>query len=388
LRTNGFALFRGPGALVRAEGASERVERSGLKVNLDVEEGGAVLAFALDQDRSPPYVHGLAGRGAPATRAAGECSRLSLEGRVLVASRDRVGARPLYVDEGATCIATDHRFYAGAPRLLPSGTSLRTDSLGETRSPLLRGRPKPTLEESAVELAGILGEAVAERVAGRKRVAVSFSGGLDSSLLALLAARDVDVLLCSVYARGSRDQAQAVKAAKALGLEVSTLEMDSAAAAGELRMLDLPFEPASMDKALWCIYSSTARIAAEGGAELILLGQLADELFGGYMKYSRAAREGEGVAAAMMLADVAASADRAFIRDELACSRYLEASFPFADESVASFGIGLPVAYKIAGGERKVVLRRAAELLGLPPELSSAPKKAAQYSSGMARLVG
>ena len=71
--------------------------------------------------------------------------------------------------------------------------------------------------------------------------------------------------------------------------------------------MDLPFEPTPMDRALWCIYSTTAREAAKHGAELIMLGQLADELFGGYMKYARAAEESEEAAAAMMLADVVAS---------------------------------------------------------------------------------
>lgn len=382
--------MRGQDARTRAEVAAERVKRSGRAVTIEAgtRAGGVIVAFALDDDRRPPFVHGLAVGDGPGTGASGECAKLALEDGVAVGSRDRVGARPLYVDGRASCIATDHRFFREVPRLLASGTSIRTDSLAENFSGLTPIPPKPTLDECATELARILDEAVAGRVVGRRKVAVSFSGGLDSSLLALVAARHAEVVLCSVYARGARDEAQARKAAEALGLELTTLEMDSGAAGRELRTLDLPFVPTPMDRALWCIYSSTARLAAASGAELILLGQLADELFGGYMKYSRAAREDEGAAAAMMLADVVASGGRAFIRDELACSSHVEASFPFADERVASFGVGLPVAYKIGGGERKVVLRRAAEILGLPGELSSAPKKAAQYSSGVARLTG
>ena len=41
-----------------------------------------------------------------------------------------------------------------------------------------------------------------------------------------------------------------------------------------------------MDEALWCIYSATSRLAKANGARTIILGQLADELFGGYMKYA------------------------------------------------------------------------------------------------------
>ena len=218
-------------------------------------------------------------------------------------------------------------------------------------------------------------------------MAVSFSGGLDSSLLALIAARSAEVVLCSAFVSGSRDQEQAKRGADSLGLELATQEMDGPRVERELRSLDLPFRPTPMDKALWCIYSTTARLAAERGAGIIMLGQLADELFGGYMKYARMAKESEVEAEAMMLADVAASGERAFIRDELACGRHAEARFPFADESVAAFALSLPLGFKIAGRERKVVLRRAATLLGLPGELAAAPKKAAQYSSGVAKLV-
>jgi asparagine synthase (glutamine-hydrolysing) len=352
-----------------------------------------VVAYALEEARGFPLVHGFidgdprAGRSA----ATGEFSLLGREGDdgSLFASRDRLGTRPLYVDEAGSCIATDHRFFREGPRLLPNGARIEIDSMKLTSSNLSAAAADDAsdLEGCAAELSRILSDAVRRRVRGRKRVAVSFSGGLDSSLIALIAAKEVEVVLCSAYASGSRDQEHAKTAAGTLGLELIGTELDAASVARELSAMDLPFEPTPMDKALWCIYSTTAREAATHGAELIMLGQLADELFGGYMKYAKAAIESEEAAAAMMRADVLSSGERAFIRDEEACARYSEARFPFADEELAAFALRVPVGYKIAGGERKVVLRRAAALLGLPEALVAAPKKAAQYSSGVAKLV-
>jgi len=89
----------------------------------------------------------------------------------------------------------------------------------------------------------------------------------------------------------------------------------------------------------------------------------------------------------MMRDDVRGCADRGFLRDEAACSASCEVRFPYADEDIASFAAGLPLDYKIRDGERKAVLRAAALELGLPEELASAPKKAAQFSSGAARLL-
>jgi asparagine synthase (glutamine-hydrolysing) len=89
----------------------------------------------------------------------------------------------------------------------------------------------------------------------------------------------------------------------------------------------------------------------------------------------------------MMREDVRACADRGFLRDEAACSAWCEVRFPYADERVASLAAGLPLDYKIREGERKAVLRAAALELGLPDELAAAPKKAAQFSSGAAKLL-
>jgi len=47
----------------------------------------------------------------------------------------------------------------------------------------------------------------------------------------------------------------------------------------------------------------------------------------------------------------------------------------------------IPLAFKIREGVRKEILRRAALELGVPRELAVAPKKAAQYSSGVQKLV-
>jgi asparagine synthase (glutamine-hydrolysing) len=89
----------------------------------------------------------------------------------------------------------------------------------------------------------------------------------------------------------------------------------------------------------------------------------------------------------MMEADLAGCGTRGFLRDEVACSRWIEPLFPFADRRVVGFGRGLPVAMKIRKGVRKAALREAAVQLGLPSELSGAAKKAAQYSSGVQKLI-
>jgi asparagine synthase (glutamine-hydrolysing) len=391
MRTNGFALFIGSGREREAERAAARTKRhcsevATATVSVKGDRTATIVGYTLDEDRSLPVVHGFLDRRAGEEE--GEFSALLRAGGGIVAKRDPLGTRPLYVGPDGSSLATDHRLLGEDPKLVPVGAVVDVGSMKVGRSGLTETPPvRAGLDECAAKVAGLLVASVERRTRGRRKVAVSFSGGLDSSLIALIAARKTEVVLCSAFTAGSRDESYAESAAESLGLELVAKEVDDGAVARELREMDLPFVVTPMDKALWCIYSTSSRLAAESGAELIMLGQLADELFGGYMKYSRAAAEDKKAAVEMMRLDVIESGQRAFVRDEEACARFTEVRFPFADPALASFALGLPLEYKVAGGERKVVLRRAATLLGLPDALAGAPKKAAQYSSGVAKLV-
>ncbi|MGA2199254.1 MAG: asparagine synthase-related protein [Nitrososphaerales archaeon] len=382
MNTNGFAAFTGADASSRARSLVERVQRFNKQVVVSTGED-CVVAFSLQQEEGwgYPLVHGFMKEGR------GEFAYLRKGEGGYVAGRDLLGTRGLYVDETWSCVASDHRFFPARPRLMPRGSEIETASRKVVTAEIVAEPSGLSLEEAAIRLAELLRASVKRRVADSKKVAVSFSGGLDSSLVAFIASKETSVVLCTAYAAGSRDQEQTRAAADAMGLDLVAKEIGKDDVAEEVRSLDLPFQPSPMDRTLWSLYSTTSRIAAEQGAGLILLGQLADELFGGYMKYALTAKRSPKDAEAMMRADVEECGVRAFIRDEEACARFAEARFPFADESVASFALGLPLVYKISGGERKIVLRRTAALLGLPAELVEAPKKAAQYSSGIAKLL-
>ena len=225
-------------------------------------------------------------------------------------------------------------------------------------------------------------------VEGRSRVAVAFSGGLDSSIIASCAKKRTGVVACSAFAEGALDGRCASRGAAVLGIELMTTRLTREAVANELKQMDLPFQTSLMDRSLWCLYSIVSKSAAGGGAEVIMLGQLADELFGGYAKYQAALTDaGEEAAAAIMDQDVREYQARGMARDANACSRWLEPRFPFAEKEVVDLGRLIPVSFKIRGGVRKAVLREAAAILGVPGELVNAAKKAAQYSSGIQKIT-
>jgi len=234
----------------------------------------------------------------------------------------------------------------------------------------------------------VAAESVGAAVAEEKRVAVAYSGGLDSSIVAKCAAGRAEVVACTAYANGAWDQGRAQEAAAALGVELVTTELTKEKVEEALRRIDLPFSPTLMDRSLWCLYSIVAESARKAGARVILLGQLADELFGGYAKYEEALKTGGSAAAtSMMRADVQEYPHRGRVRDVAACARWAEPRFPFEAKGMVDLAMGLPVGFKIRDGVRKAVLRRAAAILGVPEAQAEAVKKAAQYSSGVQKLV-
>jgi len=359
-----------------------RIEREPFGNNGD----GRLIALDLEGGEGAPVVHGWLGREA----GAGEYSMINEGPTGPLASRDAFGTRPLYRAASGRWVASDHRFFPEELSvMLPPGAELRLSD-GSTGSPTTRKKEfTGSYEEACENLAHLIDTSVKDRVEGARRVAIAFSGGLDSSILAHCARGRTKVVACSAAAPGSVDYDVAGEAARAMGLDFVPTKLEESDVAKELEALDLPFKPSLMDRGLWCIYSITSRAAAEAGAELIMLGQLADELFGGYAKYETALQGGgEEEAARMMAEDVAGCGVRGFIRDEAACSRWLEPRFPFADPRVAEFGAALPVEFKIRKGFRKSVLSGAAVKLGLPEEMAWRPKKAAQYSSGILKLLG
>jgi asparagine synthetase B (glutamine-hydrolysing) len=398
IRSNSFALLIGDGAEEKLRKRVPKVDRHCKEIeigpadafgaNPELGTETAVAVLSTDDGSALPIVHGFIHGKASFHR--GEFSLLTWKKDGYVAERDVLGTRQLYAKRGKlTGVASDFRFFdSGLEDLISPGVqySLPSGSTRERR--LVPSKKRSSLGETASILARLIDKSTRSRVKQCKKVGVAFSGGLDSSLLAYSSARHAKVTLCSVYVKGSKDERGSKRAADRLDLELVSSEIDEERVRNELRGLNLPFTPSPMDKALWCVYSIAGRMARERDADVLILGQLADELFGGYMKYTLELREhGIEAATAMMERDVWECSRGGFIRDETACSRWIEPRFPFADEEIVRLALGLPLEYKIAPGDRKRVLKLAALEMGLPEELVMQPKKAAQYSSGIIKLV-
>jgi asparagine synthase (glutamine-hydrolysing) len=220
-------------------------------------------------------------------------------------------------------------------------------------------------------------------------VAVALSGGLDSSLIAHLAVGQLGKGMSHavrgyVFSVGgdTHDLRAAREAANLMGIRLKEIivgqEEVEAAAAEMGRAVGITDRfTVSFELPLWFV----AREAAEAQ---VLLGQGADELFGGYARYGKL----EGEALREALSKDASALDQVVEREEKIAARFgKEFHYPYLDREVVDFAASLPPERKVGPAGRKLVLRKAALRAGLPEPLARKPKKAAQYGSGAWRAM-
>ncbi|MEM3602288.1 MAG: asparagine synthase-related protein, partial [Candidatus Bathyarchaeia archaeon] len=89
----------------------------------------------------------------------------------------------------------------------------------------------------------------------------------------------------------------------------------------------------------------------------------------------------------MLYRDVLEMYQTNFERDVKICNfQNVELRLPFASRQLVEFSLNLPLSYKIASPEnhlRKIILRKAAEKMGLSRHIALSSKRAIQYSTGV-----
>ncbi|ASJ12935.1 asparagine synthase (glutamine-hydrolyzing) [Thermococcus thioreducens] len=306
------------------------------------------------------------------------------DGERIYLFRDPIGVRPLYYSPSGFFASEKKVLWAIGEEAIPvrpgelvvishrGAEGRRLFTITELRRDL-------TPERAKRALMNVLEHAV--RVRTGKRTGILFSGGLDSSLIALLASHHSDVILYTSGAESSPDLEWARKASELLGLPLKEYVFDIDDVRDAVpRVVFAIEEPNPMNLAIGVPLYFSTRLASKDGCRLLLSGQGADELFGGYAKYLRNPT--------LMENDLLELGEKNLARDDkIAMINSVEGRVPFLDLAVVSVALGTPVGLKIENGTRKAILRKVALELGLPKEIAEREKKAAQYGSHAQKLL-
>ena len=330
----------------------------------------------------------------------GDFSILIAQTDKILAARDPVGVQPLYYGENEriAVLGSNRKVLwelgIEEPNSFPPGHVAFVTKEGfkfEPTQTLTFIEPKPIgMQQAAQELHKLLEHSVQMRVFGQKDVAVAFSGGLDSSVVACLAKKcGVNVHLIHVSLEGQSETREAREAAEELDLPLQVhLYTEADVEKTVSKVVELIEEADPIKASVGVPFYWNAQKAASEGFRVLLAGQGADELFGGYQRYvNEYILVGDEEVRKTMFHDVAVIHESNIERDEKICGFHdVELRLPFASFRIADFAMSLPTELKIekkADSLRKLVLRKTAENIGLSRGIAEKPKKAVQYSTGI-----
>jgi asparagine synthase (glutamine-hydrolysing) len=313
----------------------------------------------------------------------------------VIAARDPLGIKPLYVARigGGLAFASELKAFDGIGaeviEAVPPG-GLFDSRDGERQWFRLTpgaAEPEPGFDAEAVagELRLVLEEAVAKWMVADVEVGSFLSGGLDSSIIAAVAAQSLArqpgkprLKTFSVGLPGSPDLIAAQRVADHIGSEHFHLEFSAADLAAALPQVIYHLESADVDLVRSAVPTHFATTVARRQVKAVLTGEGADELFAGYAyhhDYADRPRE---------LADELTRSLRSMHNinlqrvDRITMAQGLEARTPFLDRDLIDFAQTIPASVKLFAEPGPAGTESHPRPFG--PEQTSAPSPAGTES--------
>ena len=235
--------------------------------------------------------------------------------------------------------------------------------------------------------------AVEKRVRNLSEIGVMFSGGVDSTILAHISRNlGVEPVLYCVGHEDSADFKFAQKTADDMSFPIHLQKVTKEDVRDYLPLVLNAIEEFNIMKlGVGMTAYLAAEMAHQHGQRVILSGQGADELFAGYHRYLDFYQEKGEKAQEDLQEDVENLYHVNLERDDkVTMAHSVELRVPYLDLQIINMALDIPMYYKINGPEdnrRKCILREVARELGVPPEIVNRPKKAAQYGSGIHKIL-
>ncbi|RAP53524.1 MAG: hypothetical protein BZ138_00575, partial [Methanosphaera sp. rholeuAM270] len=312
------------------------------------------------------------------------------DGENYIVVRDNVGVKPVYYsrDENTFAFASEKRalreINLNDIHSLKPTHALYNDKTIKIREEYQRFEENISYTHLKEMLKENITSSVQKRVQNLDEVALLFSAGVDSTLIAVLLKRyGVDTTLYTVGTKNSQDLQYARKTADDMGLPLKTWIIDEEIIEENfIPTLNIIEDSNLMKLGVGMTINLTSRLASKDGHRVMLSGQGADELFCGYNRYKRKYDNNEKLQKELEY-DLNNMYHVNLERDDKATmANSIELRVPYLDKNVIRTALKTPTAYMLESPEdnlRKHILRDVAHELGVPEYIAYRPKKAAQY---------
>jgi asparagine synthase (glutamine-hydrolysing) len=316
-----------------------------------------------------------------------------IHGDELFLARDPLGIKPLY------CGREDRSFYfASEIKALtvatnevyefPAGHWYHSkkgwQAYYEIRATPLEVK---TEEEAIQSIREILKDAVRLRMIADVPVGISLSGGLDSSIIAMLASQETNYLHSfAVGMEGSEDLSAARKMADILGTNHHERIYTQAEMLNVLPKVIYhleSFDPALIRSAIPNYFLAEL---ASVDVKVILTGEGADELYAGY-DYLSSFDTANSLQDEILFTTSSLHNTNLQRADRIPMAFGLEARVPFLDMRSVALGLGLPPAWKFHKDRPAKFLLRQAFTVELPEEIVTRPKQKFSAGAGSSDII-
>jgi len=233
-------------------------------------------------------------------------------------------------------------------------------------------------------------ESIRKRVAGRERVGIIFSGGIDSLLIAYIVQQiNIPFTCYTAGCEGAEDIAWAYTIADQFGFPILTKTLTLNDIEKLIPEIITTIEDYSLNQVESATTAFTAnRMAHEAGEHTVLTGKAADEIFGGYPWYSAIVdREGYDTFEQYSWEDLLVGYKETFERENKIAMAYgLVMSVPYADPEVVKVAFRISPELKIKRGNDKIQKRFQREYavsIGIPEKIAFRKKEDARHKANV-----
>ncbi len=319
------------------------------------------------------------------------------DGENLAISRDQLGVKPLFYAQNDDLFGFASTKQALREVGLTDISTLKPEHIlfnGEDISPTQAIYEK-VYEGDVSKIDKLLRLSVSKRIDKLREVGVIFSGGVDSSYLALLLGEiaqniPLKITLYAVGVNGSKDLEAAIKASKSLNLPLEICEVTEDMIRQALpQVVSAIGDDNLMKVGVGLTTYFATKMVARDGIRVAISGQGADEIFAGYKRYLKSFLD--DTLNAELREDISNMYHVNLERDD-ACSMLngVELRLPFLDKALVELVLNIPDNKKIVSMHddmRKSFLRKLAFEDGLDYDIAYRPKKAAQYGTGIDKIL-